>query len=178
MKRNKLIAIAIALVAIIIVSGVSYAAVTSGTVAAKSISLTDFSIKASKMTLTNAEIQSVNVSGVTEYKVTMSKVAISNMVLTKYINSTTSTTIRSPCAIGKNVTLYAYHIYATNTSYVNLTISENPHFTITANQIIQTNVTINASYQKAGSFSMSNLNLGFSFLVAYMMLGGNRMVIK
>ena len=32
------------------------------------------------------------------------------------------------------------------------------------NQITQTNVTINASYQKAGSFSMSNLNLGFSFL--------------
>ena len=61
---------------------------------------------------------------------------------------------------------------------MNLTISENPHFTITANQITQTNVTINASYQKAGSFSMSNLNLGFSFLAAHIMMGDNRMVIK
>ncbi|WMT53825.1 hypothetical protein [Ferroplasma acidiphilum] len=130
------------------------------------------------MTLTNPEIQTINVSGVTEYKVTMSKVVISSMVLTKYINSTTSTTITSPCAVGTNVTLYAYHIYATNTSYVNLTISENPHFTITANQITQTNVTINASYQKAGSFSMSNLNLGFSFLAAHMIMADIRMVIK
>ena len=130
------------------------------------------------MTLTNPEIQTINVSGVTEYKVTMSKVVISSMVLTKYINSTTSTTITSPCAVGTNVTLYAYHIYATNTSYVNLTISENPHFTITANQITQTNVTINASYQKAGSFSMNNLNLGFSFLAAHMIMADIRMVIK
>ena len=45
-------------------------------------------------------------------------------------------------------------------------------------KITQTNVTINASYQKAGSFSMSNLNLGFSFLAAHMIMADIRMVIK
>ncbi len=130
------------------------------------------------MVLTGLNIQNANVSGVGEHNVVMSKVAIYTMSLARFINSVTSTTINSPYTTGVNITLYACYMYARNNSCVNLTISKNPYFTKVANQITRTNATINASYQKTGSFSMNRLNPGFSFLNAYVLIGDNHMVIK
>ncbi|KJE50021.1 MULTISPECIES: hypothetical protein [Acidiplasma] len=161
-KRNKIILIAGIIIALLLSMTAGYMALNSSTVTAKPVTLTDFGITASEMILTNATITTLNVSGQTEYHVVMQKVSISNLVLKKYINGSLYATIKSSMATGLNVTLYATHIYANNTSYTNLIINEQPNFTITASQIIMYNATINATYQKASSFSMSKTNLGFN----------------
>lgn len=161
-RKNKFILIIGIIIALLLAMPAGYMALNSSTVTAKPVTLTDFEISAPEMILTNATITTLNVSGHIEYHIVMQKVSITNLVLNKYINGSLYATIKSDSATGLNVTLYATHIYATNTSYTNLVISEQPNFTIIASQIIMYNATINATYQKASSFSMSSTNLGFN----------------